>query len=46
VANRRLKGVVGGDPEGAEQLGWAKARVDWPVASATIADSKWELELL
>jgi hypothetical protein len=33
-------------PNGANSSARAKAIVDWPVASATIADSRWELSLL
>jgi hypothetical protein len=46
VADRLLQGVVGGDAQGANSSARAKAKVDWPVASATIADSRWEVALL
>jgi len=44
--------IVGSDalslrmPSGLKSLARANARVDWPVASATIADSRCELALL
>ncbi len=33
-------------PSGPNSRARANARVDWPVASATIADSSWEVALL
>jgi hypothetical protein len=33
-------------PSGPNSRVRAYARVDWPLASATIADSRWELALL